>query len=250
MRRPGIYFLINLANGKLYVGQTINLHTRLAGHINSLKRGTHCNRFLQFAFNKHGEDSFLPYIAETCASDLLTDREQYWIDFFGDNRIYNLAPSAGSCLGVKHTPEFCKKMSDRKKGVPQPDHVRAAVSAANRVRKISEETRMKLAEASRQRVCTDETRAKLSAANKGRPLSQEQKNKLSITRSRVLCAFGKAATIKEWSEDTGIPATTISRRLYYGFSVEEAVSRPAKNNKRRKAMAGGAFHANPREYAA
>jgi group I intron endonuclease len=226
--KPGIYFIINLENGKVYVGQTNNIKSRIAGHFRDLKRGKHCNRHLQSAFEKYGEEKFRPHIAEFCAIDDLTAREQAWMDYLGEAKIYNIAPAGGSCLGIKHTKEFCEKQSARRKGMKQPLHVCLAVGMSNRTRITSDETRRKLSLALSRRVVTKETRMKLSAANKGRPLSEDQKKKISDARSKKITAFGKTKTLIEWSAETGIPATAIDKRLRYGWSAEDALTKPKR----------------------
>lgn len=48
------------------------------------------------------------------------------------------------------------------------------------------------------------------------------------TRRNTILAFaGKSQTIAEWSEETGIKATTLCRRLYdYGWSLKRALTEP------------------------
>lgn len=234
MRSPGIYFLINIENGKLYIGQTVNLRTRISGHFTNLKNGTHCNRHLQYAFNSSGKDSFYPYVAEFCSIEKLTEREQFWIDFFGIDRIYNLAPAAGSCLGVKHTDETRAKVSAANKGRKQAKHVRDAVSKSNAIRQISDETRAKLARATGARICTDEIRAKLSAANKGRRLTDIHKKKLSLAKSKRISALGESLTYSEWSQRTEIPESTIISRISRGWDIVRALSTPRRKQKDRE----------------
>jgi len=76
----GIYKIENIANGKVYIGQSINLYTRLLGHKSTLKTNKHFNRYLQRSWNKYGEDNFTFNILEKCDTDDLNDREQYWIE--------------------------------------------------------------------------------------------------------------------------------------------------------------------------
>lgn len=54
----GIYRIINKSNGKMYIGQSLNVETRLKQHLKSLKNGTHVNKHLQAAFDKYGEEGF------------------------------------------------------------------------------------------------------------------------------------------------------------------------------------------------
>jgi len=48
---PGIYALVNLENGKCYVGKTSNLRKRISQHLSQLKAGKHQNRAMQEDYN-------------------------------------------------------------------------------------------------------------------------------------------------------------------------------------------------------
>lgn len=50
---PGIYALVNLENGKCYVGKTKNLNQRITQHLEKLKRGQHENKTMQEDYNKN-----------------------------------------------------------------------------------------------------------------------------------------------------------------------------------------------------
>lgn len=52
----------------------------------------------------------------------------------------------------------------------------------------------------------------------------DREQKLNTRRTKILSAFGKSMTMKEWSEVTGLPYSTIALRLRRGKSVEEALS--------------------------
>ena len=64
--KKGIYKIVNLDNGKFYIGSSINLAKRKWEHFKQLRLGIHCNCHLQAAYNKHGKDSF-SFIVETDA---------------------------------------------------------------------------------------------------------------------------------------------------------------------------------------
>lgn len=51
-RNAGIYSLEHQKSGKVYVGQTKNLQSRLMAHDYQLKKGTHPNKNLQNAYNE------------------------------------------------------------------------------------------------------------------------------------------------------------------------------------------------------
>lgn len=85
----GIYKIENAANGKVYIGQSINIDNRLMRHRSSLKSNVHKNPHLQSSYNKYGPSYFELSIIEECSREVLDDREQYWIDHYKEN-IYNI----------------------------------------------------------------------------------------------------------------------------------------------------------------
>lgn len=60
----GIYKITCLKNNKIYIGSSIELHTRRRNHFLELRKGIHYNSYLQRAFDKYGEDSFQYEILE------------------------------------------------------------------------------------------------------------------------------------------------------------------------------------------
>lgn len=102
----GIYKIVNINDGKVYIGSAINFTTRWRLHKNYLKLGRHYNKHLQYAYNKYGLELFKFEIIEII-EDLskLLEREQFWIDLSrccNDKFGYNLNPTAGSNLGRKY----------------------------------------------------------------------------------------------------------------------------------------------------
>lgn len=54
----GIYKIVNLINGKMYIGATMNIANRLFTHRKMLKKGVHSNKHLQNAYTKYGLTCF------------------------------------------------------------------------------------------------------------------------------------------------------------------------------------------------
>jgi len=113
--QSGIYKILNLINGKMYVGSAMDLHHRKLTHFCNLNKNEHINKHLQHAWNKYGEESFefsvLEYIFDIST---ILQREQYWIDFYKcyDHKVgYNICCTAGSRLGILHTEESKLKIS-------------------------------------------------------------------------------------------------------------------------------------------
>jgi group I intron endonuclease len=103
-RQSGIYVILNLANGKFYLGSAVKISQRWHHHLSSLRRGVHENPYLQAAWKKYGEDNFQFEVVERVEDSFwLTAREQVWINetrCFDRTIGYNLCQQAGSRLGV------------------------------------------------------------------------------------------------------------------------------------------------------
>lgn len=94
MPYQGIYAIVNLVHGGVYIGSSVQVYKRYDDHVTELKKGVHCNKKLQAAWNKYGEDNFvLGLIEEVPDKEKLLEIEQYWIDRGG---YYNIAKIAGA----------------------------------------------------------------------------------------------------------------------------------------------------------
>jgi hypothetical protein len=109
MAESGIYEIVNLVNGKRYVGSTVSFRKRWAEHQRGLRRGAHHSRALLRAWQKYGEDSFAFRVLEECPADRMVAREQDAFDRLQPE--YNICKSAGSSLGVRPSDDVRQKMS-------------------------------------------------------------------------------------------------------------------------------------------
>ena len=53
----------------------------------------------------------------------------------------------------------------------------------------------------------------------------EAASRVNSARAKQLIAFGRGLSLREWSEETGLPEGTIRSRLKYGWTLEDALSR-------------------------
>lgn len=80
----GIYKIVCTVNKRIYIGQSTDITERWKDHTRRLTINKHDNRYLQNAWNKYGEDSFIFSVVEACKKDfdLLNAREIYWINHY------------------------------------------------------------------------------------------------------------------------------------------------------------------------
>lgn len=78
----GIYKITNLQTGQAYIGQSLDIRTRLRQHIKAgLGIDSSANRFYT-AMKEVGPENFSYEIIEKCDKEQLNERERYWIEFY------------------------------------------------------------------------------------------------------------------------------------------------------------------------
>lgn len=159
-----VYLIVNLINGKMYVGQTIQTL--------SVRFNKHCyaDSLLGRAIRKYGKENFRYGVLKTCTSKLEMDEwEKFFISFIRCKAPngYNLTDGGGGTFGYIHKPETCAKISAALIGEKHPnygkhptDETRAKRSAAMSGEKNpffgkhhTSETCIKIAESLKGRFC-------------------------------------------------------------------------------------------------
>lgn len=111
LNKCGVYMLINLINGKRYIGSSKNIQQRLWQHRSCLRHNHHINEYLQKAWNKYGEKHFDYSILEYCTEEDRFIREQYYVD--------TLKPEYNISIEVVELPDTSeltrKKLSETRK---------------------------------------------------------------------------------------------------------------------------------------
>lgn len=188
----GIYKITNKINGKVYVGQSVELEERKREHFRCLRKGIHDNIYLQNSFYKYGEENFvfevIEYISEPL-ENVLTEREQYWIDYYGgytSSNTYNLK-EAGSHGRDSELLKQIKSNAQKGKIMPKlSDEHKQAISEKLKGIKRSQETKNKISNARKGIKFSEEHCKHISEGkkggtpwNKGVPASLETREKLS-----------------------------------------------------------------------
>lgn len=130
----GVYRIVNLVNGHVYIGQTKEgFQRRFWLHRWQLRNGSHDNPYLQNAWDKYGEDNFEFQVLEVLDADKIDDREIYWIAYYREN---------GGCYSIQ---DGGQPMIIWQNISPE---ARKRVGELNRKRmtgsKLSQETRLKM----------------------------------------------------------------------------------------------------------
>lgn len=114
MKYSGIYKIRNLLNGKVYIGQSIDINNRFRVHKNIIRSTKVFRHLLYKAFNKYGIENFefnvIEHVEDT---NLLDQREQHWLDYYNSYNPeygYNLRPKAESNRGIKLSDEHKLKI--------------------------------------------------------------------------------------------------------------------------------------------
>lgn len=81
----GVYCFTHRPTGRVYVGSSTQVATRVAAHLRTLRRAGHENKRLQAAFHDSGEHTFACELLEIVADDRLAlrRREEHWITVLG-----------------------------------------------------------------------------------------------------------------------------------------------------------------------
>ena len=173
----GIYMIQNLVNGKMYIGQSVDIEDRWERHRRILRNGKHVNKHLQNSWDKYSEYNFEFIKLLECEESDLNMYEEYYIfelmtydHRFGYNKTY------GGEGGVP-TEEIRRKISEAQRGEKNPNYGKH----------FSEEHKRKISEANKGKHLSEEHKRKLSEANKGKHLSDESKRKMreSLTNGKL-----------------------------------------------------------------
>jgi group I intron endonuclease len=110
-----IYIIRNLANGKVYVGQSKRFETRISQHFRS-SRNENCPYPIGRAIRKYGKQSFSVEIIEEVNELQADERERHWISSFestNPEKGYNLESGGNSLKSL--SDETRKKISESRR---------------------------------------------------------------------------------------------------------------------------------------
>lgn len=187
MPTPGIYVIRNKANGKVYVGSSVNPKKRWREHRCNLRQGKHHAPLLQRAWNFRGEDGFHFVVIENLSSKAeMRDREQYWMEelYAYGSMGYNASPvafrpspetvakgvkaSAELRRGKSHSAESNLRRSLSQRGKPKGHGAKISATKKALGQGFTDVARANALAANVGKKHSAETRAKMSASHKAR----------------------------------------------------------------------------------
>lgn len=106
----GIYYIKNIVNNNMYIGQSINIKNRFSCYKSALNKNSHYNEKLQEDFNKYGIESFEFGVLEECNREDLDKLEQYYIKKY-NTMIEGYNNASGGLKGFEPSEETKLKVS-------------------------------------------------------------------------------------------------------------------------------------------
>lgn len=190
----GVYRITCTANGRFYIGSSVDANERWSAHWRELGRGKHVNPKMQAAWNKYGGRAFICEMLECAPSSELLLVEQRWMDeqqpWFNVAK-YADAPMRGRLASPEHRAAISRALvgNGYHCGKTASDETKAKMREAQQKRRasqpVSEATRQKLRAKGQGHVVSAETRAKLSQKQRehqtvhGNPMSGRARPDLS-----------------------------------------------------------------------
>ena len=102
----GVYRITNKDTGLSYLGSSKNIRQRLKSHIMKLRMGTHSCAQFQKGFDASEESRFELTIVEYCDTDILLERELYYLtDMSKLGLLYNTRMCASGGDMITHHPD-------------------------------------------------------------------------------------------------------------------------------------------------
>ena len=148
MRICGIYKITN-PNGRIYIGQSINIKWRFSNY-RRIDKCVKSSIKLYRSLIKHGSENHKFEIIEECDIDVINERERYWQEFYNACSAENL-----NCI-LTSTKD--------KKGISRPisDKQKQQISAVHKGKILSELTIERIKLARSKQIITEEHKRKIS----------------------------------------------------------------------------------------
>lgn len=168
-----VYIIHHVASGKMYVGSSGNIQSRLQGHERMIRNGNHENKALKEATLLDPRVTF--QIVVTNNRDEALKYEQELVDvLYPTGVLFNTAEDVVyPMLGKTHSDEVKDLLRALNVGKKMPSVVKEKIRNALLGRIVSLETREKLRQINTGKTLSTDHRAKIGLLHKGKSLSSE-----------------------------------------------------------------------------
>lgn len=128
--KTGVYCLVNLISGNMYIGASVNLSGRMKNYLNNafLKSKSNNNMPITKALLKYGQDNFAVLIVQYVDLENLAVRETYYITKLLP--YYNVLKEGYSSVGYKHTEATKEMLSELAKNRTHTAETKTLISRA------------------------------------------------------------------------------------------------------------------------
>lgn len=124
----GIYCIQCVKTNKRYVGSSVNIKKRLYYHLNRLRNNKHGNIYLQNAWNKYKEESFIYCILKKCSPKNLTKNEEFFIREQGEFNLTKIVDRKNQLNKLTK-----QKISNKLKGVKKSNEHANNIKEAQKI---------------------------------------------------------------------------------------------------------------------
>jgi group I intron endonuclease len=177
----GIYKITNRKNGKIYIGQSINIKKRFQEHKNCKE-----NRPLYKAFKKYGINNFDFEVICECEKKDLDKLEKQYIRKYKSNISgigYNLTKGGTNIFAIQ------KKLNDMPKEDFKKWHKK--IGAKHKGKIVSQEQKEKISKTLKEYFKDENNRKRLSEQRKGKTLSSSTRLKMSMVQQESMKQYAK-----------------------------------------------------------
>lgn len=217
----GYIYKIELPNGKIYIGQTINIRNRKSKY----RRGYFKNQkklWLSCDKNEWDPTEYFSIIEECiCGYDksILNEREKYWIEFYNSYQTgLNCNKGGEGNMGISHTEETKQKIRSKVLGYRHTESAIEKIRKSSTGRKLSDEAKEKIRKSKKEnpykhssesiskisnslignkkrlgKKHTDETKDKISRSKSGKPSEHNSKKILCLNTGEIFNSQSEAA---------------------------------------------------------
>lgn len=191
----GIYAIKNAVDGKVYIGQSVDVEYRICNHFSKLKWNRHDNTHLQRAYNLNPSAFTWELLCECSENELDKKEIQAIRDYQSADPEHGYNRSYGGQQEHRATEETRRKMSATKKG-----------------KKFTKEHCMKIGLANSRRTLSEETKRKI-AKKHGKPVLQCDIN------GKIVAKYG---SIKDAAQAVGVKSSNSIKNVLTGKAKQSA----------------------------